>query len=208
MKLFEELGCIPVSKPKEGAIRVVFPSACQAKDSLTVINSTYLNSVKLTATYGHPDSLLFVGNLPYTYNQTDLINLFQNCGDIIRCFVIHSPESGLSKGYGFVEFACREEALVAKQQNATKVIGLRSLRVDFSDNGMQTCEDLHSQTLFVDRLPKGFIEDGSLKEYFNQYGRVNFCQVRKALVYNDNDLYEFSGSCCLPYWAKSWFCVC
>ena len=133
---------------------------------------------KLSASFGHPDSLLFVGNLPYTYTRRDLINLFEPCGNILRCFVVCSPESGLSKGYGFVEFSKREGALNAKQQKATKVIGLRSLRVDFSDNGMQTCEDLHSQTFFVDRLPKGFIEDGSLQEFFSKYGRVNFCQVR------------------------------
>ena len=112
------------------------------------------------------------------------MKLFENCGEILRCFIIHSPVSGLSKGYGFVEFAKREEAILAKQQNATKVIGLRSLRVDFSDNGMQTCEDLHSQTLFVDRLPKGFVEDGSLKECFSQYGRVNFCQVSISCIFS------------------------
>ena len=156
----------------------MFPSACKAKDSLSLINSTVLQSHKLSTCYGHPDSLLFVGNLPYTYTREDMINLFQSCGEILRCFIVHSPETGLSKGYGFVEFALREEAVLAKQQNATKVIGLRSLRVDFSDNGMQTCEDLHSQTLFVDRLPKGFTdEDRSLKEHFSQFGRVNFCQV-------------------------------
>lgn len=132
---------------------------------------------KLVASYGHPDSLLFVGNLPYTYTRGDLFKLFKNCGEIIRCFIVHSLESGLSKGYGFVEFSTRDEATIAKQENATKVIGLRSLRVDFSDNGMQTVDDLHSQTLFVDRLPKGFIEDGTLTEYFTQYGMVNFCQV-------------------------------
>ena len=164
-------------KAKDSAVRVVFPSACKARDSLSIINSTLLSSHKLTASYGHPDSLLFAGNLPYTYTQEDLVKLFESCGDILRCFIVHSPVSGLSKGYGFVEFAKRDEAILAKQQNATKVIGLRSLRVDFSDNGMQTCEDLHSQTLFVDRLPKGFVEDGSLKECFSQYGRVNFCQV-------------------------------
>ena len=96
---------------------------------------------------------------------------------MVRCLVVVSLATGLSKGYGFVEFATREEALMAKQQMATKVVGLRSLRVDFSDNGMQTCEDLQSQTIFVDRLPKGFKDDIALRELFSQYGRVNFCQA-------------------------------
>ena len=158
-------------------VRVLFSTAGEAKDSLGIINSTIFKSHKLSATYGHADSLLFVGNLPFTYTRDDLASLFRPYGDILRCLLVLSPRTGLSKGYGFVEYARREEALLAKQHLATKVIGLRSLRVDFSDNGMQTCDDLHSQTLFVDRLPKGFKDDVALKEIFSQYGRVNFCQV-------------------------------
>ena len=132
---------------------------------------------RLTASFGHADSLLFVGNLPFTYTREDLYRLFSPYGDILRCFIVYSLKTGLNKGYGFVELARREEAVHAKQMMATKVVGLRSLRVDFSDNGMQTVEDLHSQTLFVDRLPKGFKDDEALREVFSEYGRVNFCQV-------------------------------
>ncbi len=91
--------------------------------------------------------------------------------------MVCSTLTGLSKGYGFVEFARREEALVAKQEMANKVVGARNLRVDFADNGMQTCPDLQSRTLFVDRLPKGFRNDGKLRELFSKHGTVNFCQV-------------------------------
>lgn len=159
------------------AVRILFGSPAKAKDSITLINSTIFKCHKLSASYGHADSLLFVGNLPFTYTRDDLLSLFRPHGDILRCLLVHSPRTGLSKGYGFVEYATRDEAMLAKQQLATKVIGLRSLRVDFSDNGMQTCEDLHSQTLFVDRVPKGFKDDAALKEVFSRYGRVNFCQV-------------------------------
>ena len=72
----------------------------------------------------------------------------------------------------------RDEALQAKQQLATKFLWLRSLRVDFADNGMQTCEDLQSKTFFVDRLPKGFKDGAVLRALFGKYGTVNFCQVR------------------------------
>lgn len=159
------------------AVRVLFDTAAKAKENIALINSTMFKCHKLSASYGHADSLLFVGNLPFTYTRDDLASLFGPHGDILRCLLVHSQKTGLSKGYGFVEFATREEAMLAKQQLATKVIGLRSLRVDFSDNGMQTYEDLHSQTLFVDRLPKGFKDDAALKDVFCQYGRVNFCQV-------------------------------
>ena len=94
--------------------------------------------------------------------------------------MVCSVATGLSKGYGFVEFSSRDEAAQAKLQLATKVVGQRSIRVDFADNGMQTCEDLHSRTLFVDRLPKGFLDDDILRDRFTSFGIVNFCQVSNA----------------------------
>ena len=163
-------------------MRVLFPDAEQAKTGLALLSSAKFEGHKLSTSYGHPDSLLFVGNLPYPYTSKGLSKLFQPHGDILRCFVVSSTHTGLSKGYGFVEFARREEALQAKQQLATKVLGLRSLRVDFADNGMQTCEDLQSKTLFVDRLPKGFKDDAVLRGFFCEYGTVNFCQVYRINV--------------------------
>ncbi len=118
-----------------------------------------------------------MGNLPYTHTSEHLREMFQPHGEILRCFVVCSTLTGLSKGYGFVEFTRKDEALLAKQDMANKSIGVRNLRVDFADNGMQTCPDLQSRTLFVDRLPKGFKEDSKLRELFSKYGTVNFCQV-------------------------------
>ena len=158
-------------------VRVLFLSPEAASEHLPSLNSSLYDGCKLTASYGHPDSLLFVGNLSTSFPRHDLLQLFQPHGVILRCFVVCSPTSGLGKGYGFVEFATRDEAAQAKLALATKVVGQRSLRVDFADNGMQTCEDLQSRTLFVDRLPKGFVNDDVLRDKFSTCGIVNFCQV-------------------------------
>ena len=148
-----------------------------ASEQLQRLSGARCDGCKLSASYGHPDSLLFVGNLSYTFSPEELLRLFQPHGHILRCFVVCSVATGLSKGYGFVEFSSRDEAAQAKLQLATKVVGQRSIRVDFADNGMQTCEDLHSRTLFVDRLPKGFLDDDILRDRFTNFGIVNFCQV-------------------------------
>lgn len=158
-------------------VRVVFPTHQTATASMTILNSTVLDCHQLSASHGNPDSLLFAGNLPLTYCREDLAKLFTPHGDLLRYFVVHSPETGLNKGYGFVEYVKRESALLAKQNMSNKVVGLRSLRVDFADNGMQKCEDLQSETLFVDRLPKGFQDEEKLRAKFANYGTVNFCQV-------------------------------
>ncbi len=163
-------------------MRVVFPSHEAAVGAMAILHMTSINCHYLMATQTSPDSLLFVGNLPLTYTRQDLSNLFSPYGELLRCLVVYSPETGRNKGYGFVEYMYKEEAVLAKQQMATKVVGLRSLRVDFADNGMQRMEDLQSETLFVDRLPKGFQDEEILKEKFENYGTVNFCQVRIELA--------------------------
>ena len=165
------------SPPPPLAVRVVFPTHPAANKAISMLNSTIMNCHQLSASYGHPDSLLFIGNLPFTYTRDDVAKLLSAYGALLRYLVVYSPETGLSKGYGFVEYQTREEAMLAKQQMANKVVGLRSLRVDFADNGMQKCKDLQSETLFVDRLPKNFRDEESLKEKFSKYGSVHFCQV-------------------------------
>ena len=158
---------------------MLFPDSHSCK---TALNRVKVSERKLQAQYGHPDSLLFVGNLPLSYTSSELCDLFSSFGEIHRCFIVYSPSSGSSKGYGFVELLSKVEAVAAKQNMATKQVGCRSLRVDFADNGMQTCEDLQSHTLFVDKLPKTLKEDSVLKELFSRYGVVNFCQVCEYLV--------------------------
>ena len=148
-----------------------------ARTAIQELNGLKTDGQKLSSQFGHPDSFLFVGNLPHWYNKTKLHTLFSPYGTILRCFVVYSIVTGESKNYGFVEFLTREEAMAAKQKMATKVVGSRGLRVDFADNGMQTCEDLHSKTLFVDKLPKGLKDESKLKEMFEECGTVNFCQV-------------------------------
>ena len=160
-------------------MKLVFPTLSAARMAIQELNGLKLDGYKLTAQFGHPDSFLFIGNLPKWYDKTKLYNLFSPYGTILRCFVVYSIDTGESKNYGFVEFLTREEAMGAKQKMATRVVGSRSLRVDFADNGMQTCEDLHSKTLFVDKLPKGLKDESNLKELFEECGTVNFCQVRE-----------------------------
>eukprot|EP00731_Ephydatia_muelleri_P019016 Em0011g1056a len=166
-----------VTDVKDGSVRLLFPDATQASDCIRKLNVSKFKGYKLTASYGHPDSLLFVGNLPFDFQNTELRQLFEAFGDVLRCFVVHSARTGRNKGYAFVEYASRSQALLAKQSVAAKTVGHRGLRVDFADNGMQTPEDLQSCTLFVDRLPKSFVDSKLLRAVFSKHGTVNFCQV-------------------------------
>jgi RNA recognition motif-containing protein len=55
-------------------------------------------------------SKLYVGSLPYSVNDEILAQLFSPYGAVQSAKVITDRESGLSKGFGFVEMATEEEA--------------------------------------------------------------------------------------------------
>ena len=45
---------------------------------------------------------LYVGGLPYSTTEQDLISLFEQAGSVANASVITDRETGRSKGFGFV----------------------------------------------------------------------------------------------------------
>ena len=58
-------------------------------------------------------SKLYVGNLSYDVNSSDLEQLFAQYGTVQSAEVISDRDTGRSKGFGFVQMASDEEAQAA-----------------------------------------------------------------------------------------------
>src|ERR671917_2653767 len=58
-------------------------------------------------------SKLYVGNLSYDVNSSDLEQLFSQHGTVQSAEVISDRDSGRSKGFGFVQMASDDEAQAA-----------------------------------------------------------------------------------------------
>jgi len=58
---------------------------------------------------------LYVGNLTYNVNETDLETLFSQFGTVQSAQVIQDRETGRSKGFGFVEMDTEAQAQAAIQ---------------------------------------------------------------------------------------------
>jgi RNA recognition motif-containing protein len=56
---------------------------------------------------------LYVGNLTYSVNSSDLEQLFAQFGEVRSAQVIEDRETGRSKGFGFVEMGSDQEAQAA-----------------------------------------------------------------------------------------------
>ncbi|ESN91477.1 hypothetical protein HELRODRAFT_136459, partial [Helobdella robusta] len=55
---------------------------------------------------------LHVSNIPFRYNETDLINLLQQFGPILEAEIISNDRG--SKGFGFATFANAKDAEMAR----------------------------------------------------------------------------------------------
>jgi RNA recognition motif-containing protein len=73
---------------------------------------------------------IYVGNLPFRMTADELEQLFQPFGRIERAKVITDPQTGKSRGFGFVEFADRNEGQKAVDALNGKEVGGRAIRVN------------------------------------------------------------------------------
>jgi RNA recognition motif-containing protein len=73
---------------------------------------------------------LYVGNLSYSVNNSDLEKLFAPHGTVQSADVITDRDSGQSKGFGFVEMSTEDEAKTAAADLNGREYQGRSLTVN------------------------------------------------------------------------------
>ncbi len=56
---------------------------------------------------------IYVGNLPFDAQESDLRSLFAEYGDVDSASVITDRETGRSRGFGFVELADKDQGAKA-----------------------------------------------------------------------------------------------
>ena len=75
---------------------------------------------------------LYVGNLPYSVDDSQLRDIFSQYGDIDELALIMDRDTGRSKGFAFVTFATQQAAEKALAENG-KDMGGRALRVNIAE---------------------------------------------------------------------------
>jgi RNA recognition motif-containing protein len=73
---------------------------------------------------------LYVGNLSYNTDSSELQELFAQYGSVQSAEIIADRDTGRSKGFGFVEFSSEEEAQAAIAGMNGKEVGGRALTVN------------------------------------------------------------------------------
>lgn len=73
---------------------------------------------------------LYVGNLPYQVDETQLQQLFAQCGSVESVTVMRDQATGRARGFGFVEMSTHEDAQKAIDTFNGSELGGRSLTVN------------------------------------------------------------------------------
>jgi RNA recognition motif-containing protein len=73
---------------------------------------------------------LYVGGLPYQTTEQDLIDLFQQVGNVATATIIIDRATGRSKGFGFVEMGDNQEAQDAIARLNGTTLGNRTITVN------------------------------------------------------------------------------
>jgi RNA recognition motif-containing protein len=73
---------------------------------------------------------LYVGNLPFTADETQLQALFAQAGTVDSVNVVRDRETGRARGFAFVEMGSDEEAQAAINQFNSADMGGRALTVN------------------------------------------------------------------------------
>lgn len=73
---------------------------------------------------------LYVGNLPYSFSDSDMLQAFSPFGSVNSAKVVMDRDSGRSKGFGFVEMSSPAEAKAAIDGMNGHQLGGRGLVVN------------------------------------------------------------------------------
>ena len=102
---------------------------------------------------------LFVGNLPYSVDETQLEAAFAEHGTVVSAVVIRDRESGRSRGFGFVEMETEEMAENAVEAGNYQVALNAYEKLGDKSNAASVRRKMRQQA-FVARMP-GFLKISS-----------------------------------------------
>jgi RNA recognition motif-containing protein len=77
-------------------------------------------------------SSIYVGNLPYSVNESSLNEIFSPYGTVISTKIITDMQTGRSKGFGFVEMSSDEESAKAIKELDNAELEGRNIKVNLA----------------------------------------------------------------------------
>ena len=132
---------------------------------------------------------LFVGQIPKTFGEEELRNLFSGFGTIHDLTILKDKATGIHRGCAFITFASKEDgdAAVSSLHGSKVLAGMSNpIQVKYADSELERQE----HKLFVGMVPKTANED-RLRQIFSPYGNIEELTIIRRLNTNESKGYGF-----------------
>jgi RNA recognition motif-containing protein len=133
-----------------------------------------------------PSKTIFVGNIPYDYDEQSLIETLSMVGPVNSFRIVYDETTGKSKGYGFCEYRDPEIAASALRNLKSIDYNGRQLRIN-------TAENDKTGLILTDEMIKSSRDIAFIKESDNH--EYKFSDVLKNLSDEQKMLMLFSLKC-------------
>ena len=137
---------------------------------------------------------LFVGDLEYTVQDSDLWEIFSHFNSLVSARVLRDPVSEKSKGYGFVSFTQESDAVAALTEMDKKIFRNREIRVNWavqkvsqksaiSYEEVSQSTPIQYSTVYIGNLPTSESLFDKLLEILKVYGYVIDLKIYKGFAF-------------------------
>ncbi|KAL3537096.1 hypothetical protein ACH5RR_000462 [Cinchona calisaya] len=195
-KVFSEVGEVtevrlmmnPQTKKNKGFAFLRFGTVEQAKRACSELKNPVVHGKQCGVTPSQDSDTLFLGNICKTWTKESLREKLKQYGvenieDLT--LVEDSNNDGMNRGFAFLEFSSRSEAMDAfkRLQKRDVVFGVdRPAKVSFADSFIDPGDEIMAQvkTVFVDGLPASWDED-QVRELLKAYGDIEKVELARNM---------------------------
>ncbi|KAM7472017.1 hypothetical protein LguiA_010200 [Lonicera macranthoides] len=195
-KVFSKVGEItevrlmmnPQTKKNKGFAFLRFATVEQAKRACAELKRPVVHGKQCGVTPSQDNDTLFLGNICKTWTQEALKDKLKHCGvDAIEdlTLVEDSNSAGMNRGFAFLEFSSRSDAMDAfkRLQKRDVAFGIdRPAKVSFADSFIDPGDEIMVQvkTVFVDGLPVSWDED-KIRGLLMKYGGIEKIELARNM---------------------------
>ncbi|KAL8141385.1 hypothetical protein V2J09_007406 [Rumex salicifolius] len=178
----------PQTRKNKGFAFLRFATIEQARRAVTELKNPVVNGKQCGVSPSQDSDTLFLGNICKTWTREALEKKLKHYGveyieDIT--LVEDSNNPGINRGFAFLEFSSRVEAMDAykRLQKRDVVFGVeRPAKVSFADSFIDPGDEIMAQvkTVFVDGIPASWDED-RVREFLKKYGHIEKIELARNM---------------------------
>ncbi|XP_068634148.1 uncharacterized protein [Aristolochia californica] len=178
----------PQTKKNKGFAFLRFATVEQAKRAVSELKNPVINGKQCGVSPSQDSDTLFLGNICKTWTKEALKEKLKHYG--IEQFedltlVEDSNKEGMNRGFAFLEFSNRLDAMEAfkRLQRRDVLFGVdRNAKVSFADSFIEPDDEIMAQvkTVFIDGLPASWDED-RVRECIKKYGEIEKIELARNM---------------------------